>query len=367
MTKLGATFILLFAMQIFFAGPVAAIPLQCSKSQVQKSPILLDRLSTIVLRIVGNVVSDPTALRMELKGVVEKVAGKAKIQDLQSDFGEAFKLRDESIEGEVNITSSIYAESMKYLSPAGEEKTVKLRFRRYFSQKVRDIFRSSLMPARGFEDQSMMEIKIQHPFKKNVVVKLRVKVFSNDIPHLSSVDFFTFKKQIRDRMLLLNKKKAEDVDLAIEFLSEAMNNPLRGRSGLFASTEYERESYSIKVPHVKAPGKVIEVQITADTNVKLTRLIDGQDFSVYGGDQVIYELKIPFDQSQLSEKDLEDYPGLKKIKEFKEWLEKNHDNEKEFNRGKINKVSGKLYYLDNERRAAKESIFEFLRKKGWIK
>lgn len=341
---------------------------QCYRAQSQRPVVRLDLLSWIVMKIVRSVVSDPTALRMELKGVVDKNEGMQQIQFLADYFGSSFSRRDTPAEGEVNITSTLYLNIAKYLSPSGLEKSVKLRFRRYFSQKGIDKFRKFMNPAKGFEEQSMMEIKVQHPYKKNVVVKLRVKVWNNDIPAITGDQFFMFKDKIRQRMLSLNKKRPEDVELGIDFLTELYSNPARSKHDLFAHTEYERDSYSMKIAHISGePSKSIEVQITSDINVWLKRVIDGEDFSVYGDDQVIFELKVPNDQAALSEKDILEYPGLAKIKEFKEWLEKHHDNEKEFNRGKVSKISTKKFWLDDGRKKAKEEIVEFLRKIGWVK
>ncbi len=357
------------------------------------APKFLDRFSIAVLDIVRTLTKSTTSLRQEVKYVVNVNQGNAEIQSLFQHFGQAMAMRDIAPEGLRNITSTFYLNIAKYQAPNGEEKSVKLRFRRYFTASVKDPERKRMTVAKGFEEQAWMEIKIQHPWFKWVVTKLRVKIWNKDIPKLIDDSFFNFESPIRQRMIdiaVAEEKKASakmaskgeprseeaeakkinerlgEIERALKFLSELYSNPARRVSNLFAHTEYERDSYSIKVPHRTDPKKFIEVQITADQKVAATRLIDEESFNAYGPDQIVYELKIPLQFAELTDADIAEYPGLARVKEFKAWLATHHDPKFPENKGKVSKVDTRINTIIYDRREANESILEYLRRRGWI-
>lgn len=331
-----------------------------------KARIMLDRLSISVLQIVRTMTKSTTSLRQEVKYVVDAMAGMNEIQSMQQYFGSRMSNRDKAPEGYRNITSTLYLKIAKYLSPSGQLKSVKLRFRRYFVQKESDIHRREMIPAKGFENLMWLEIKIQHPWIPFVVTKLRLKCWTRDLPKLTDDSFFLYKDQIRSRLVALNSKNVHEVDQTLTFLSELYSSPTHKKENLFAHTEYERESYSIKVPHATNPDESVEVQITIDQKVNAKRLIDEESFNVYGEDQAVYELKIPLQYAQLTNKDIEQFPGLVRIKQFKESLATNHDPKFPANKGKVSKVDTSVNAPEHGRRFLTEEITTYLHKIGWL-
>lgn len=333
----------------------------------------IDRFSQVVMRIVEMMVSDPTKLRKEEKATVNKDLGRAEIQSLREFFGEMFSMRDVAPEGEVNLTSTMYMTLGKYTSPYdGKEKSTKVRFRRYFTQKIWDSLRQFIVPISKNKKTAKMEIKVQHPQLENVVVKLRVDVLCEDILFLSQADFFLKNKEaLRQRIFELNLKESDrkEAELALDYLEVMYQDPRRIHEGLYAHTEYEREAFAIQIqPSAEAVVrglKPIEVQITADTKVRLTRVLDQANFDIYGDDQIIYELKIPKSQAGLNPEDLKNYPGLVRVKQFQEWMQSNRDKSLPENKGKVSKVRSKKF-RNKQKYILQEAGEEFLRRRNWI-
>jgi hypothetical protein len=322
----------------------------------------LDRFSIAVMQIVRTLTKSTTSLRQEVKFVIDSAFGDNEIQSLYDYFGPQMSNRDKAPEGFRNITSTFYLKIAKYMSPSGETKNVKLRFRRYFTQDIRDPSRLMMKPAPGFENIMWTEIKIQHPWFPFVVTKLRVKAWIQDLPKMTDESFFLYRDQLQKRMLALNPKNPLEVEQTLQFLSELYSSPTRKKENLFAHTEYERESYSIKVPHATNPKEFVEVQITVDKKINATRLIDEESFNVYGADQAVYELKIPLQYAKLSPEDIQNFPGLARIKEFKKSLEEAHDPKFRANKGKINKVNTSINTPEDNRGFLIDQISAYIRK-----
>lgn len=355
-----------------FIRPVYAAGVRCEKvhHEVQKNRVAVDWFSDVAMRIVKMMVSDPTKLRKELKATVNSRLGKEKVQELKNYFGSLFGNRDQAPNGFVNITSTVYMKLGKYTSWTGEERSTKVRFRRYFSQRVGDVLRRFMNPIEASLYTTKMEIKIQHPDLDGVVVKLRIDVPLDDVMALShSADYSRMREILFARAMKLNPGNHEEVIIAFEYLDAMYSSPQRIHEGLSAHTEYERESYAIKIkPSAEAAArgkKTIEIQITADTKVRLTRIADQAIFDSYSDEQIIYELKIPKDQSELTEADIRDYPDLVKIKEFKEWMSLQRDKSMPDGKGKVSKIRRKLL-RDNSKNNVREASENFLVRLGWI-
>ncbi len=360
-------FILLFGPGVV---SVSAAGVRCEKAARVAKPVAVDYFSDVVMRIVNMMFSDPTKQRKEVKATIQKEQGRAKIQEMKDFFGnDKFGLRDQAAEGFVNITGTVYMKLGKYTSYTGKERSTKVRFRRYLTQMLGDTLRRFLSPIKSSVSKTKMEIKIQHPELDGVVVKLRIDVPLEDIMYLShTADYVRMRDLLYHRALLLNPKDRAEVDLAFEYLDAMYTSPHRNHEGLTAHTEYERESFAIKIdpsPEALLMGKkAIEIQITADTQVRLTRVKDMASFQSYSDDQIIYELKVPKDQSALTASDIADYPGLAKIKEFQEWMLENRDKSLPDGKGKVSKIRRKLF-MDGTQISKRDASERFLVELGW--
>lgn len=300
----------------------------------------VDRFSRVVYKLLsfGTKGNDTTENRGEEKTVVNFSKYQEQIQHLQAFFKDAMVRRDKLIEGFANMTRTFYMPTTKYTSLRNVEEKVKVRFRKYFLRVLADKARRAMTPAKGFEDISWMEIKINHPDFPTAVKKLRLKVFDKDIRSWTNETLFVHQKEILAmRLKKLNPGKEGLVDLYVEFFNEMYSNPARRVDGLFAETEYERASYSIFIPHISDPNKTLEVQLTADYDILLVRLGDKEQFKKYMEYEIASEVKVPT-SIQFTDQDLANYPGLNKVLEFKKWLIDNHNPAHPINRGKKNKI-----------------------------
>lgn len=301
----------------------------------------LDRFSRTVLLIQNGKKQDTTSLRQEVKFVVETSDLQKQLDSLQKIFGKHMKNRDKAPEGILNITSTLYLTVAKYKTLRGEEKSAKVRFRKYYTREAHDTAWKNLKVADELADKSWLELKIQHPDYPNVVTKPRLLALDRDIRHFVTDSFFQHKEQLKQRLLQLNPGKEEEVNNALAFMTELYSNPRRRVENLYAKTEYERVSWSIKLPSSTNPEKTIDVQITLDENVRLTRLADKAKFNVYAPSETVIEVKVPVSYSALSAKDIEAYPGLAHVKEFVQWLTQSHNLKYPMNKGKMSKIEKK--------------------------
>ena len=342
-------FFFLFLAQAFASAPLC--------SAIYPQPVQLDRFSQVVQKIQNGKKQDTTSLRQEVKYVVETTDLNQQLHRLQQYFGKAMKNRDKAPDGILNITSTLYLTVAKYKTVKGEEKSAKVRFRKYFTRKEIDVFWRDLKVSEDLADKSWLELKIQHPEFPNVVNKPRLLCYDKDIRNFTTDSFFLHKEQIRKRLEFLNPGKAEEVDNALEFMTELYANPARRVQNLYAKTEYERVSYSIKMKNSKNPEEAIDVQITLDENVRLTRLADNRSFNVYAPSETVIEVKIPVAYSKLSPEDIELFPGLAEIKSLNGWLQENHKMKYPMNKGKMSKIEKKNVDPDKDN---KENTAQYL-------
>ena len=290
---------------------------------------------------------DTTSLRQEVKYVIKTKTLEAYLAQLQTAFGTKMTNRDKPAEGTKNITSTNYMTVVKYYS-GGKKLSAKVRFRKYFTRDTTDIHWRNLKVSDELKTQSWLELKIQHPDYDNVVIKPRLKTYDTDLRWITSDNFFDHKEGLTKRLYLLNPDKKDDVDRFMNFLTEMNRTPSMRVENLFAKTEYERVSYSLKMkPPADKNGKAksFDVQITLDENIRLTRMRDQEKYNVYGNDETVIEVKIPVAYSNLSQQNIADIPELQNVKDFIVWLENHHENKYPMNKGKMSKIE-KRHDLD---------------------
>lgn len=315
-----------------------ALPAYASASEIMCKHLFHtdDRVSQAVRLFQGDV-QDTTALRQEVKFVVKTAQLDRYIPVLERVFGERFKNRDQAPEGFANITSTNYMTVGKYIQN-GKSLSAKVRFRKYFTRALSDIHWRNLIVQPELTDRSWLELKIQHPEFENVVFKPRLVIYDKDIPKLITEKYFDYKEGITKRLLELNPKKTDDVKRFIAYFDALYTTPAMRVENMFARTQYERTSYSIKL---KNGDSTIDVQITLDQNVRLTRLKDGSQFNAYGADETVVEVKIPVQYAKLTDADLAKVPELAEIKKLIEMLTENHVDKYPINRGKMSKIDKK--------------------------
>lgn len=309
----------------------------------QASPVMCmwlfhtdDRVSQAVRLFQGDV-QDTTALRQEVKFVVKSTQLESYLPVLEKAFGERFKNRDKAPEGFANITSTNYMTVGKYIQN-GKRLSAKIRFRKYFTRALSDVQWRNLIVQQELSDRSWLELKIQHPEFDNVVFKPRLVIYDKDIPKLITESYFDYKEGIIRRLMELNPKKTDDVNKFIAYFDALYTTPAMRVENMFAKTQYERTSYSIKLKH---GDSTIDVQITLDQNVRLTRLKDGSQFNAYGPDETVVEVKIPVQYAKLTDADLAQVPELSEIKKLIAMLTENHVAKYPINRGKMSKIDKK--------------------------
>lgn len=332
----SSLFFFIFCVGMGFAEGASVLSPICAKAHGPR--LAMDRFSLHVLKMQNGKKMDTTSLRQELKYVVQTTDLKISLNEMQNFFGSRMKNRDQAPHGFSNITSTLYLTTAKYRTLRDEIKKAKVRFRKYFLREASDVRWENLQVAEGLKDRSWLEIKIQHPDYPNVVTKPRLLVLDRDIRYFTTDVFHAHKENLRNRLLQLNPGKAEEVENALSFFTELYSNPRRRVENLFAKTEYERESFSIKLENSKNPGEKIDVQITLDQNIRLTRLADKKKINAYSSNETVIEVKIPVAYAKLSAEDIAKFPELARIKEFVEWLNAKHNPKHAVNRGKMNKI-----------------------------
>lgn len=318
---------------LFLALPayVSAAPIMCK--------LLFhtdDRVSKAVRAFQGEA-QDTTSLRQEVKYVVKSTQLESYLPVLEKFFGERFKNRDKAPEGYANITSTNYMTVGKYVQN-GKWLSAKVRFRKYFTRALADVQWRNLIVQPELADKSWLELKIQHPEFDNVVFKPRLIILDKDIQKLITEKYFDYKDGIVARLKELNPKKLEDVQRFIDYFDALYTTPAMRVENMFAQTQYERTSYSIKL---KSGDKTIDVQITLDQNVRLTRLKDNSPFNAYGPDETVVEVKIPVQYAKLTPENIAEIPELAEVKKLIEMLSQNHVMKYPMNRGKMSKIDKK--------------------------
>jgi hypothetical protein len=107
---------------------------------------------------------------------------------------------------------------------------------------------------------------------------------------------------------------------------------------MFAKTEYERTSYSLKLRNPTEPNEKVDIQITLDESIHLTKLKNGKNYDVYKKDETVVEVKVPLKFSSLTEADINLIPELNEVKKFIHELDSRHVSDYAKNSGKMSKI-----------------------------
>ena len=298
-----------------------------------------DRLSKSV-RVFQQGKTDTTSLRQEVKYVVKTAEFDSYVPVLEDFFKARFKNRDKPEEGFANITSTRYMTVAKYIQN-GKKLSAKVRFRKYLTRKLTDTGWKQLLVSEKLADRSWLELKIQHPEYANVVFKPRLLIFDKDVEKLITEKYFDYKDAILLRLHEINPGKEADIQKFADFFNALYTTPAMRVENMFAQTQYERTSYSIKLNRPDRPEEAIDVQITLDTNIRLKRLKDGKEFNVYGPDETVVEVKIPVQYAKLAVADLQALPELAEIKKLIAMLTEKHNQKYPENKGKMSKIDKK--------------------------
>lgn len=298
-----------------------------------------DRVSKAV-RVFHAGNTDTTSLRQEVKYVVKTSEFDAYTQVLESFFKSRFKNRDKAEAGFANITSTLYMTVVKYIQN-GKKLSAKVRFRKYLSRSLSDNNWNNLIVSEKLRDRSWLELKIQHPEFANVVFKPRLLILDKDIQKLITEKYFDYKDGIIRRLHETNPGKEADIKKFTDFFDALYTTPAMRVENMYARTQYERTSYSIKLNNPEKPGETIDVQITLDTNIRLKRLKDGKEFNVYGPDETVVEVKVPVLYAKLTDADLLAVPELAEIKKLIAMLTDKHNMKYPANKGKMSKIDKK--------------------------
>lgn len=288
-----------------------------------------------------------TGLRKEVKYVLSNEDVAILIQGLKLDFGKSMAERDQALAGTRNITQTDYMPVFKYLYN-GQKKSAKVRFRKYFSRDEADLQWAHLRVNESLKDRSWLELKIEHPEHVNVVIKPRLLCldrFQADLK--SSKRFFEKSSEIAKSLNELNPNQEALVEDFMQFFKQ-LHSSRQAPSGFFARTEYERVSHSIKLDRLDLPrnadgsAQKIDVQITLDQDIRLTRLTDGLKVSAYDPSETVVEVKIPLQFAGLTRQDIDRVPGLSRVKEFIDSLSRSHIKTYPENRGKMSKIDKEI-------------------------
>jgi hypothetical protein len=321
--------------QLFQPARPAATP--AKPATAQPTRLTESRLTRAVKQFQSGQ-QDTTSLRQEVKYVVKTSELTGFTRRLEEVFGERFKNRDKPAEGFANITSTNYMTVGKFIQN-GKKLAAKVRFRKYFSRALEDTAWRNLEVAPGLADRSWLEIKIQHPEFDNVVYKPRLQILDKDIPKLiTEATYFDYREGILRRLNEINPGKEAEVQKFADYFDALFSSASEKVENMFARTEYERTSYSIKL---QSGEKQIDVQITLDQDIRLTRLRDGRKFDAYGKDETVVEVKIPLEYAKLDAAALEKFPELAEIKEFIAQLDSSHVPSYPKNKGKMSKIDPK--------------------------
>ncbi len=280
---------------------------------------------------------DTTSLRREVKYVIKTEVLHAYLKNLEDHFGSSYKKRDQAAAGTANVTSTKYMTVIKYFQ-GGKRLSGKIRFRKYYVRQLSDVKWQNLKPAKGFEKKSWWEIKMQHPEFDGVVIKPRLLGDDKDEKKMQTEEWFDYKKYIITNLKTSNSGKDNLIAKFSNFFDALYTTPAMRVENLFAETEYERDSLSLKTASLDNPEKKIDIQLTLDKNIRLTRTKDRKIFTPYGNDETVIEVKIPLQYAGLTPQDLASVPDLVVIKNLIDWLNTTHEAKYPKNKGKMSKI-----------------------------
>lgn len=280
---------------------------------------------------------DPRRNRVESKWVVKYDELRTQIELLYDFFGDSMGNRVSLPDGRVPSTRTNYLAKTHFVSMNGFRYPLKFRERTHGSVVAGDNDRLTFQPKPGHERISDLEIKFIDP-ETGETLKTDLRVYKEDVPYFSTSAFVQYRDRLRSRLLQLNKNEPELVDAYIRLFSAYYAITRRSNDRPFATSEYERvEQHFINLKSSKT-GDVIQFQLTADSNVELTRLDDGNVYRPYPKPLVPFEGKAPLIVAQFTTENLNEFPGLSMIKNLYEWADSHQDPRYPKNKGKISKV-----------------------------
>lgn len=339
--RLAKYSVLIFTLS--FSGLATADDVMCKDlflTRIQQAQVRRENRVTKAIRAFQQGKVDTTSLRQEVKYVVTAEQLASYLPILENHFGSRFKNRDKAPEGLLNITSTRYMTIGKFFQNE-KQLSAKVRFRKYFTRSQSDTQWRNLQVHPDLVDRSWLELKIQHPEFDNTVFKPRLQILDKDIEKLVTEKYFDYKDGIVKRLYEINPGKEDDIKKFIDYFDALYSSPDSKVENMLAQTAYERTSYSIKLKNPDKPNETIDIQITVDQNIKLTRLKDGKTFNVYKPHEVVVEVKIPVAYAKLTPANMIEVPELSEIKDLIEMLDTHHVMDYPKNRGKMSKIDKK--------------------------
>ncbi|MES2857509.1 MAG: hypothetical protein V4692_16680 [Bdellovibrionota bacterium] len=372
-----------------FVQPAQAAKSSCADTVIKPTAIVAStRLRDLILmfeNLMGS--GSTTSLRREDKIVVNQTAIDEQLGAMteyaQNHETAKFRLRDQKLPGQKNITSTIYFTPIRMKMTAREmgEKMIeareitreqlerwllekkqgivnvespqleelkakvvdtilsgKVRLRKYFSTDSSAPLGSAEMhPSGGTDGYQYLEFKIDHPLFKQSVVKPRVLIPDADALTLQDATTYAANRSEYARRwvdLNSNSKTPRSVTEAVVENYLAVFDDLY-RSGMeklpqFAKTEYVRDSYSLFLYRdgedpADLRVKPLEIQFTVDQEIKVIDSRSGHSISAYSAEDVVVEIKVPVRLAKLDAKAVAEYPGLAFVAQIKAELEAQHN------------------------------------------
>ena len=267
----------------------------------------------------------PTSLRREDKFIVDTDASDFAIETISKKFGESFQLRDPAQPNSQNVTVTLYALPIRFHAN-GHELSGKLRLRKYYSTPESERLKpETFVDAEITKGFQFLELKIDHPEIEGVVVKPRIRITDADALTIQSRrSFLANRKRLKADWLKLNKSASEPlIEAFLTTLAEYI--PVKRALPKYATTMYQRDSYSLRVASRDGTQKPIEVQLTLDRSIEVVDEVTHSSVNAYTARDVVVEMKVPLTYSGLTPENIKDYPGLQDVAALKAYLAAKHN------------------------------------------
>ncbi|MEQ1879116.1 MAG: hypothetical protein ABL958_20920, partial [Bdellovibrionia bacterium] len=305
--------ILLFVL-LFALGPAANAG-QCQLLLGKKREKHLTAEETaILLEIQDAIVSDTTGLRKERKLVVPKKAAAEFLKRMTAAFGARLKIRVDNLAGYEGVTETVYPENLKFTTPSGLKRNVKIRVRGYLNQgratgeRVRSAFTKTA---------KFVELKFEHFQYSQVIVKDRSRLPDEMIEWLADPAALKSKRaEIEAAANADPENKGASISKILDFLAEIQNERGPGRLAPDIVISYKRESF--KIPLIDAEGRPIldnegkqsQIEITVDRDIEIFEAGSSVPAYKFPKNVSIVELKVPLQFGELTDIDLAAVPDL---------------------------------------------------------
>jgi hypothetical protein len=303
-------------------------PLQCK--HVFSEPLLISKdfiladqeLSEALLYFNEIIVASPTSLRQEDKYVVSEFMVDQALRILEELYPDQFELRDKKTPGFRNVTVTQYALPIK-IPGLRDLLSSKLRFREYFQvAENTPVNVKNLITQDSMHDRQWVEFKTDHPDHEQTVTKPRVVMLKKDIKSIQNMNtLLENREEIIKRTLELKENAKTDPKIIRHFVNIMMLLYAKGQFEqlpLFAKTVYARDSYVLSLKGKN--GENVEVQLTIDRDIKIIENEKHRTVKAYKPGDAVIEVKVPVAYAKLTEKDLENVPGLRDVLDLKNFL-----------------------------------------------